>query len=313
MLPLLLSLFAESNFAERFERTIIENRETVEQFQEEPSLDALINALPDHRIAGAHLARDTFLHWVYAGISLTVFVGLYMSLFRNVESGKSLMVTSALFTATVGIFMLLAFQWLASVTQGVMIRPRGIIGLLFLIAKLIGYSYSAALDPNSGFIPSLLGFTFGVGLCEEICKAIPVVYFLRESRKATWRSACLVGLASGVGFGVSEGITYSADMYNGLLGFDIYLVRFISCVALHSAWSGGAAVIMYYNQAYLPGEADGWGDLLLGIAIYLGIAIILHGLYDTLLKQEQSMIAMAIAIGSVGWFIWVVERVRDED
>lgn len=312
MLPLLYSNFVERNLTDRFEESITENLEVLEELSDEATDEELIAALPGGKIKGAHLSRQTWVHWIYAAVSLTAFIGLYMALFRNVDSGKGLMLGSALFTATFGIFLLLAFQWLAAYSGGMRIWPRGIIGLLFLVVRLIGFSYSAALTPGNGFIESMLGFTFGVGLCEELCKAIPVIWFLRESRNATWRTACLVGLASGVGFGVSEGITYSADYYNGLYGIDIYVVRFVSCVALHSAWAGAAAVLMYFNQSYLPGNADGWGDILIGIGIYLGVPILLHGLYDTLLKQHYELGALATAVATVGWLIFIVERLHDD-
>lgn len=292
---------------------MIENGEQVAGLDEFDSMDELLGVLPGQRLVGAHLSRQTWVHWIYAAVSLGIFMGFYMLLFRNVKSGSKLMLSSSLFTATVGIFLLLAFQWLAAVSGGMRIIPRGIIGLVFLLVKLVGYSYSAALDPSNGFLASMLGFTFGVGLCEEICKAIPVVLFLQDSRNATWRTTCLVGLASGVGFGVSEGITYSADYYNGIMGLDIYIVRFISCVALHSTWAGGAAVLMYFNQSYLPGEAEDWSDIFLGIVIYLGVAIVLHGLYDTLLKQQYNLGALITAIATIGWFIFIIERIHDED
>ena len=58
---------------------------------------------------------------------------------------------------------------------------------------------------------SFLGFTAGVGFCEEVCKAIPLLVYYREPNKQTWRGAFLWGLASGVGFGVAEGIMTSRN------------------------------------------------------------------------------------------------------
>src|SRR5207244_3665732 len=94
-------------------------------------------------------------------------------------------------------------------------------------------------------------FTFGVGLCEELVKAIPILCATSMERKLDWRGACAWGLASGVGFGVAEGIMYSSDYYNGIAGFDIYLVRFLSCVALHASWTAAVAVMIWQNQANL--------------------------------------------------------------
>ena len=105
---------------------------------------------------------------------------------------------------------------------------------------------------------------------------------------AGWRAACVVGLASGVGFGVSEGITYSADSYNGIAVGMTYLVRFASCVALHSIWAGAVAIVMNRNQDYTGGDGFDWGDAGNFILHYLLIAMVLHGLYDTLLKKATT-------------------------
>jgi hypothetical protein len=47
-------------------------------------------------------------------------------------------------------------------------------------------------------------------------------------------SLLLWGMASGIGFGIAEGIMYSGRYYNGVAGADIHYVRFLSCVALHA-------------------------------------------------------------------------------
>ena len=64
-----------------------------------------------------------------------------------------------------------------------------------------------------------------------------------------WRGACLLGLASGIGFGVSEGIMYSSTQYNGWSGSDIYIVRFVSCVALHAMWAASVGIAIARNYA----------------------------------------------------------------
>ena len=207
--------------------------------QAEDSVDDFFNKLPEHRIVGAHLARDSSVHWGYAALSATLFLSLLTFMFPNDAAGPSRLIWTGLITGTIGIILLLGFQWVAHYTQGFNVRGRGIIVVLFYIVKFIGYSYRAALDPENGFPLSFMGFTCGVGLCEELCKALPVVLFLRAKPHCGWRAACVVGLASGVGFGVSEGITYSGDSYNGIAEGMTYVVRFASCVALHADLGGG--------------------------------------------------------------------------
>lgn len=272
--------------------------------------DEFVASLPDGRIPGAHLTRRTFVHWVYALLSAGAFLGLIMVMFpgANVAPGKLLLY--GVITGTVGIVLLLGFQFVAEVTQGIHLRRvRGIVGLLFYVVKFIGFSYRCATDGETGFALSFVGFTCGVGLCEELCKALPVAFYLAASRDVDWRTACVLGLASGIGFGVSEGIMYSADYYNGLSGGLTYLVRFASCVTLHAVWASSVALLMYNNQDYLPGHADaGWDALLSFLVFYLGIAMVLHGLYDTLLKQHLEIAALGIAASSFGWWAWQLYR-----
>lgn len=185
--------------------------------------------------------------------------------------------------------------------------------VIFYLVKLIGFSYRAAMDPENGFILSFLGFTAGVGFCEELCKALPVMFFLRGSSNAGWRAACLVGMASGIGFGISEGITYSTDYYNGVAPFSTYLLRFASCVALHAIWAAAVAILMRENQDYLFHDGLDWGDAGSFILHYLLIAMVLHGLYDTLLKRNFELAALAIAVGSFAWLGWLVWSRRREE
>ena len=66
---------------------------------------------------------------------------------------------------------------------------------------------------------------------EELCKLGPLLWYWHRYQGIPWRTACVWGLASGVGFGVSEGIMYSQEFYNGIENGMTYLVRFASCVA----------------------------------------------------------------------------------
>ncbi|MEI8380961.1 MAG: PrsW family glutamic-type intramembrane protease [Planctomycetota bacterium] len=310
MLPLAISIFIPMPpFIDRLQPLVEKDPTILDRLvalESRDQFNEFVASLPDGRIPGAHLARKTFVHWVYALLSAGAFLGLILVMFpgANVAPGKLLLY--GVITGTVGIVLLLGFQYVAEFTQGIHLRRvRGIVGLLFYLVKFIGFSYRCATDGETGFALSFLGFTCGVGLCEELCKALPVAFYLAANRDVNWRTACVLGLASGIGFGVSEGIMYSADYYNGFSGGLTYLVRFASCVTLHAVWASSVALLMYNNQDYLPGHADaGWDALLSFVVFYLGIAMILHGLYDTLLKQHLEIAAMGIAAGSFGWWAW---------
>jgi RsiW-degrading membrane proteinase PrsW (M82 family) len=278
---------------------------------ETATMDDLFNALPDHRLAGSHLSHDTYMHWLYALLSSAGFSALILGIFPGSIKRLGWMLLVGLFTATIGIFLLLGFQWVADWTQGFWVRGRSILVLLFYIVKFIGYSYRAALDPESGFILSTVGFTLGVGLCEELVKAFPVLFHYQttQDNRWPWRTACMVGFLSGIGFGVSEGIHYSSNMYNGVTAGDAYLVRFISCVALHAVWSGAAAVFIFRHQAQLQGSENVFGGAVTWVAM-VAVPMVLHGLYDTLLKKDHPGWALATAAVSFVWLIYQIEGAR---
>jgi len=208
--------------------------------------------------------------------------------------------------------MLLIIQVIAIHLAGYWRIGFSVVTLVFYVLKFIGFSYQCALDPSSPFVVSFFGFTFGVGLCEELCKAIPVAAYLGRSGKLlTWKGALLVGLASGVGFGISEGISYSSSHYNGIADGLTYLVRFCSCVSLHAIWCGSVALMMYPDKSSLLGF-DEFTDYFNFVLRYMLISMILHGLYDTLLTHELNALAVLVAIASFGWLFFMI-RVRRGD
>jgi RsiW-degrading membrane proteinase PrsW (M82 family) len=267
-------------------------------------LQKLFMLLPDHRLKDAFLAYDSSAHWFMAAGASLLFMGLLVAMSMDGSSRAWQLLVISTFTATGGIVLLLAFQYLADWAADGSVRGRGIVALFFLLVKLIGYSYRAALTDGNGFLPSMLGFTFGVGLCEEFCKAIPLFAYFKNSAGVTWRGAMLWGLASGIGFGIAEGIMYSGDYYNGRAYAGIYFVRFFSCVALHAIWTATVAITLYRRQDEWQ-SADEWYEHGLVVLKIIFIPMLLHGLYDTLLKQDYAVYALLTAAASFGYLGWL--------
>jgi RsiW-degrading membrane proteinase PrsW (M82 family) len=318
MIPLVWTTFVKNRIdpSDALDQTVAHHPEiekSVLQWMETKGADeaSLFRILPGHKLEGAFLAHDTWVHWLYAMISSAAFTALLLWIFPKSTESLGKMIAVGLFTATVGIFLLLGFQFVADATQGTWVRGHGIIVILFYIIKFIGFSYNAALDPDTNFVLSAIGFTFGVGLCEEIVKSLPVLLHYQTKAEWPWKTACLVGLISGVGFGVSEGIHYSSDFYNGVMGGDIYLVRFISCVALHAVWSGAAAVFIYRHQAEMQGVESIYAGIFMWMFMVC-IPMVLHGLYDTLLKKDMDGWALLTAIVSVAWLVWQIEGAQKD-
>lgn len=309
-LSLAVSIAFPDDVRERLEATLKANPQV--DINQETDLDSFLQQLPDQRIQGAHLGRGSLLHWAYGGLSAILFLTLMRFTFASETASLKSLLLFGLLVGTLGIILLLSFQFIASWTLGFNLRGRSILVLLFYIVKFIGYSYYCADDPETGWLMSFVGFTCGVGLCEELCKSLPIILHFRNAAKsARWRTAMLWGFACGVGFGLSEGIMYSATKYNGLASMGIYAVRFASCVALHAIWSGTVAIMVARHQASLQGdmELDDWAGFLLPT---LGLPMVLHGLYDTLLKRDYDLWALAVALGSFGWMLFQMKQAREE-
>lgn len=315
LIPLGLSVFGgEDDVDQRIADTREHNQEVLSRFEaaKKGSRGDVFNLLPGSRIEGAHLPRNTWQHWFYAGLSAAGFFAVLLSFSRMRSASPISLTLVGLFTGTIGILLLLGVQWAALLSQGVWVSGRGAIMLVFYFIKFIGFSYVSALDSQNGFLLSFFGFTCGVGFCEELCKALPLIVFLRGRSAIDWRGAWLWGLASGIGFGVSEGITYSSEYYNGIATGEIYVVRFVSCVALHAIWSGSVGLLLYRHRIWIKGEMD-WSDWFVPLLRCLGVAMILHGLYDTMLKRDMDVLALVVALASFGWMAWVVERTRSDE
>jgi hypothetical protein len=109
-----------------------------------------------------------------------------------------------------------------------------------------------------------------------------------------------------VGFGVAEGIMYSGRYYNGIGTGEIYLVRFASCVALHATWAAAVAIPLFKLRHEVT-KAEGWGGILFTTAVIAMPCIILHGLYDTLLKKEYNLYALGVALASFAYLVGLIE------
>ena len=315
LIPLAWSTFDKNSddgnksFLNRLQQTVKDHPEIepkLEALPENASLAQLMSVLPNHKLDGALLPSDTMAHWGMALLSAAGFLVAVLLLFPLGHAKWYHMAAIALFTGTIGIIALLAFQWVAINMSGRILIPRSAFGLLITLVQLIGLSYRCALDPSSNVILSALGFTAGVGFCEEVCKALPMVLKARRSGFASWRGAMLWGLMSGVGFGVSEGITYSSDYYNGIFGAEIYWVRFVSCVGLHAIWAAAVGVTIFRRQDTLRGGNHPL-EWIMRMATIVIVPMILHGLYDTLLKQKHDLYALGIALVSFAWLAIQIE------
>jgi RsiW-degrading membrane proteinase PrsW (M82 family) len=311
LVPLAISIGSdEVELRQRLEDTVEKYPEIAVTISDDSITDdQLFAAIPDHKLVGAHLEYGSNMHWAYGAAAAVYMLTAVLLLFERRRARVHHLALTALFTGTAGILLLLGLQLLAESAQRTWMSGGGVVTLLFYIVKFIGFSYRAALDPDNGFAESLFGFTFGVGLCEEIVKALPLVWRIRRKGEVAWQDTCALGLASGIGFGVAEGVQYAADYYNGFTGILIYFVRFLSCVALHAVWAAAAGVVVFDLRARLRASHRWYAWIPLMVRI-VAVPMVLHGLYDTLLKRELDPLALVAAVVSFGWLAFAIVRAR---
>jgi RsiW-degrading membrane proteinase PrsW (M82 family) len=315
LIPLALSLLGtKDNTMERLQKTLQSHPDVVSKIQGLHCLsrEGILSKLPGRKIEGALLAHDSWVHWFYALLAALAFFIVVLLLFDLGRASLRHVLLVGLGTATAGILFLLSVQFAANVTYGVVFYGRSIVVLLFYIVKFIGFSYRAATDPTAGFWLSLLGFTFGVGLCEELTKAMPVLFHFRGGGRLDFRGASMWGLASGIGFGIAEGIMYSSHYYNGFSTGGIYLVRFVSCVGLHAIWGAAVAIMVYRRRDWITRDWE-WGDMAATLLYVLAVPMVLHGLYDTLLKKDMHGPALLAALASFAWLVLLTEWTRRQE
>jgi RsiW-degrading membrane proteinase PrsW (M82 family) len=171
----------------------------------------------------------------------------------------AVLIGTALFTALVGVSLLLAAQQLPVIK-----------------------SFYAETE-SANLVGQLFGYVFGVGIMEEATKALPLWWrYIHKKEPVTPREAAFVGCTSGLAFGVAEAVTYSI-MYavareRGELGYGDYLtiqfLRLITLPLLHALWAG---TLGYFIGLAATVPARRTGLLVVGLAF----VATLHGLYDT--------------------------------
>ncbi|HEY7065256.1 MAG TPA: PrsW family glutamic-type intramembrane protease [Chloroflexota bacterium] len=147
-------------------------------------------------------------------------------------------------------------------------------------------------------LAQLVGFIFGVGVLEELTKAVPVIWLaLKLGRVRTPRQAAFLGGVSGLAFGVAEAAnyswTYALGNYYGRLGYGEYVLvealRLISAPFLHCVW---AAIVGYYVGLAMLARREAVALVVVGI----GTAATLHGLYDFLAGGWLCLVVFAVSV-----------------
>jgi RsiW-degrading membrane proteinase PrsW (M82 family) len=153
------------------------------------------------------------------------------------------------------------------------------ITLLLLAYRLPPLNQAVVLVRADHLLVRWPGFVFGVGLPEEACKAVMVLYIWQKFGPFQPRTMLFYGLMAGLGFGIYEGVTYQWSRnwtfsQNPAEYYLLNVIRLTTLPFLHAIWTGIAGYFIGFAGEY-PHRKRG----LLIVAI--GVPAFLHGSYNT--------------------------------
>jgi len=157
---------------------------------------------------------------------------------------------------------------------------------------------------SNSFLLQWLGYVFGVGVPEELCKALVLLFVAKRFKPLPPQAMLFYGLMAGLGFGIYEGVSYQTS-HNFRFAIDaagnrdsttfaaeyylLNLVRLTTLPFLHAIWTGMAGYFIGF-AAQFPNRKRG----LLIVAI--GVPALLHGSYNAF---GSAALGLLIALVSV--------------
>jgi RsiW-degrading membrane proteinase PrsW (M82 family) len=150
---------------------------------------------------------------------------------------------------------------------------------------------------DSGLLFRLVGFILGVGVLEEMCKALPVYLLISYKKLRDPLSTAFYGSMSGLGFAIAEGVAYSFRYASGLsrgqLDLGSYVaantIRFVSLPLFHAILAG---IVGYFIGLTIINPSRRNALCFVGVLI----AAILHGLYNTFAGGLPGLVIVGFAI-----------------
>jgi len=195
--------------------------------------------------------------------------------------------------------------WDVSLVIALVVFP-GLTLVLPLLRMLLGPAYAMVELP---VLPlRWMGFVLGVGVAEELTKALPVLVVLalarRQGRVPGLQASLLLGIASGLAFAGFENILYSEQFGARIWGIaftrpDVVLSRLLMTPFLHSLWSG----LVAFSLGLVGVSGRLRVSRILRIAgPGVGLAASLHGTYNTVAFSP----VLAVLVGAASYLVLVL-------
>ena len=178
-----------------------------------------ISLIPFKTILGInYMKRKVFLWIIFFG--MTPLLILYVNTYYNLRFERAAWILGGYFC------MLWAINFVLLIRPKVSLWSTGVFYALFTaflgVPLLIGLqqlgivSTIYASTESKVYIFRVIGFIFGVGLFEETCKLLPVVLFgMRRGKIKSLKDALYLGTMSGLGFALAEAVHYTLMYWQG--------------------------------------------------------------------------------------------------
>lgn len=167
------------------------------------------------------------------------------------------------------------------------------IPVLLTVQSLPPWSVLYAMASSELLPIKFAGMFLGVGIHEELCKALVLFWVVRRPGKILIpQTAVFYGMISGLGFGIYEGVTYQTTV-NRTQDIDtayfLNVARLTSLPFIHAIWTGIAGYFISFAALYPARRYALW---ILAITIPAS----LHAIYNTF---GWSLLGLSSALLSV--------------
>ncbi len=160
-----------------------------------------------------------------------------------------------------------------------------------------------SLSPGAPIFTILIA-ALGVGIIEEGCKFIPLSIFIYPKRYFNEHTDGIIYFAiAGLGFGLPENILYTLQF-----GASTGIARIFLTPIFHAALTGMVGYFLINGKLAHKSRVKAW--------LLLGVAMILHGLYDfglTTGKAIFALMSVLITISLSVLLFWLYFRATELD
>ena len=146
-----------------------------------------------------------------------------------------------------------------------------------------------------------MGFVGGVGVAEELCKAMVLVIMFRRKDQLSPHTMLFYGLMAGLGFGLFEGVRYqwqfNLNMTQSAQGYYLLnVLRLTSLPFLHAVWTGIAGYFLGFALRYPERRVGLW-------ITAIGLPAVLHGTYNTFSRHGFGLFVAVFSVFALNLYM----------